>query len=137
MTYTYGVQFVDSKPEEVEDRGVITVEGAVAAFREFPFLEQLDDAQGLAAPTFPTVSFKCSEDGSALAIWSTEADEYEVYLEMLGRRVTIREGDFERIENTIRQFFGADRLRLFRELAQQPGAVVLRTLGARLRDLFA
>jgi hypothetical protein len=136
MTYTCGVQYVDNAADEVDERGSVTVEGAVSAFREFPFLEQLDQARSLEAPTFPTVSFRCSDDDSVLSIWSLEPDEFEVYLESSDRKVTVSESDTTRIESTIRKFFTGARVDLFKILAERPGAVVVRPLLARLRDIF-
>ena len=124
MRYTHDVQLVHFRHDQVESRGPVDAEGAVAAFRRFPFEEQLRQAASLPEPTFPTTTFRCEDDGAVLAIWSLELGRYEVYMELAGAKVTAEMDDAARVEAAIRDFLAGSRGELFEHLAGTPGAVV-------------
>ena len=87
--YTYDVQYVDFRTDQVKNMGSVDGPGAVSAFRSFPFIEQLQKAQALSEPTFPTISFRSGSDGAVLAVWSLEPNEYEIYFEQNQEKVTL------------------------------------------------
>ena len=135
MRYTDDVQLVHFHYDQVEPRGRVDAEGAVAAFRNFPFEEQLRQAASLPEPTFPTITFRCEDDGAVLSIWSLELGQYEVYKELAGANVTAEMDDAARVEAAIRDFFAGSRDELFEHLAGTKGAVVRgRGIWGRIRD---
>ena len=134
--YTCDVQFVDFRWDQTESRGTVDVTRALEEFRRFPFKEQLRKAATLREPTFPTVSFKSKPDAAALAVWSLKPDQYEVYYEQPGRKVTIESTDVADIERTIQRFFSGERGSLYSDLARYPGAVTVRSILDRLKVLF-
>lgn len=134
--YTYDVQYVDSATDQVKDMGPVDVVSAISAFRSFPFIEQLEKAKSLSAPTFPTISFRSGSDGAVLAVWSFEPDEYEIYLEQNDLKMTLGvRGELAPI-NAIQSFFSGSRAELYEHLAQQPGAVTERGIWNRIKSLF-
>src|SRR5215831_17623653 len=78
--YTYDIQYVDFRTDQLKEMGQVDAAGAVQAFRSFPFKEQLEKAKGLSEPTFLTISFRSHHDGAILALWSLEPNIYEIYL---------------------------------------------------------
>ena len=68
--YTYDVQYVDFRFDQVKEMGEIDIQGAVKAFRSFPFKEQQQKARSLSEATFPTIRFRSHPDKWVLAIWS-------------------------------------------------------------------
>lgn len=132
--YTYDVQYVDFRTDEVKDMGAVDAAGAVSAFRSFPFKEQLERAKTLSEPTFPTITFRSDE--AVLAVWSLEPDEYEIYLEQNEQKITLTvRGEALPIE-AIQLFFNGGRAELYERLAKQPGAVTQRGIWHRLKSLF-
>lgn len=137
FTYTHSVQFVDFPQDRVEERGPLTVDGAITAFRTFPYEEQQRKARSLQAPTFPTLSIRSAPDNAVLAIWSLEPDEYEVYMEREGQQVTSATTDGAWIEACIRAFFAGERASLFDTLSASSRAVTEIGLLDRIRSLFS
>jgi hypothetical protein len=133
--YTYDVQYVDFRTDQVKDMGAVDAVGAVSAFRSFPFKEQLEKAKTLSEPTFPTISFRSGSDEAVLAVWSLEPDEYEIYLEQNEQKVTLAvRGEAAPID-AIQSFFNGGRADLYERLAKQPGAVTQRGIWNRLKSL--
>jgi hypothetical protein len=60
-----------------------------------------------------------------------------MYLEQPGRKVTVETADTKRVEQTIRRFFSGERESLYLDLASYSGAVTVRSIIDRLKDLFA
>jgi hypothetical protein len=70
--FTYSIQKVDFFVDQVEDKGDIDLDGAIDAFQNFPFPEQLKQARERELTScLPTISFK-SDDGRTLAIWAED-----------------------------------------------------------------
>lgn len=134
--YTCDVQFVDFRSDQTEPRGTVDLNCAIEEFRSFPFKEQLRKAATLREPTFPTVSFKSSPDAAALAIWSLKPDQYDVYYEQPGRKVTIETSDVADIERTIQRFFSGERSALYSDLAKYPGAVTVHSILDHFKAFF-
>jgi hypothetical protein len=135
--YTYDVQYVDFRFDQVKEMGEIDAQGAVKAFRSFPFKEQLQKARSLSEPTFPTISFRSQPDKWALAIWSIESDLYDVYLEGDGKKVTVETRDQSFIVNAIERFFSGGRSDLYEQMAGRPGAVTAQRLWHRIVSMFS
>ena len=135
--YSHSVQLVHFRHDQVEERGEVSAEGAVSAFREFPFEEQIRQAETLPSPTFPTVSFRSQSDGSVLAVWSLEPGLYEVYLEADGKKVTAETTDAQYVEQAIRSFFSGGRAVLLERLSETPNAVTAsRGVWGWLKSMF-
>ena len=135
--YTYNVQYVDFRTDQVEEMGQVDAAGAVQAFRSFPFREQQEKARTLSEPTFPTISFQSKADGAVLAVWSLEPDAYEIYLENQGEKVTVETRGVGLVIQAIESFFGGSRADLYNQLANRPGAVTKRGFLNRLKSIFS
>jgi hypothetical protein len=135
--YTYDVQYVEFRFDELNEMGEIDAHGAVKAFRSFPFKEQQQKARALSEPTFPTITFRSNPDKWALAIWSLEPDLYEVYLEGNGMKVTVETRDQSFIVNVIERFFSGGHSELYEQLAGRPGAVIAQRLWHRIVSMFS
>jgi hypothetical protein len=130
--YTYDVQHVDFRFDQVKEMGEIDAQEAVKAFRSFPFKEQHQKARSLSKPTFPTISFRSRADKWTLAIWSIEPDLYNVYLEGDWKNVTVETPDQSFIVNAIERFFSGGRSDLYEQMAGRPGAVTAQRLWRRI-----
>jgi hypothetical protein len=130
------VQLAHFRWDQIEERGPVDAGGAVKAFREFPFKEQQQKANGLDEPTFPTVAYRSKDDGAVLSVWSLEPDSYELYMETEGEKVTVTEDDTAPIEEAIGAFFDGHRRDLFERLAHRKGALVKRGVVGWARRLF-
>ena len=135
-TYTHDVQLARFRWDQVEERGPIDVEGAIEAFRGFPFRQEQEVARSLPEPTFPTVSFRSHPDGAVLAIWSLEPGEFEVHLEADRVNVTVPERDPGQIEAAIRHFFAGERRPLLRGSAAQRQPRADSGIAGRLKSWF-
>ena len=135
--YTYDVQYVDFRFDQVKEMGEIDAQGAIKAFRSFPFKEQQQKARALSEPKFPTISFRSHTDKWTLAIWSLEPDLYEVYLEGDGKKVTVETREQSFIVNMIERFFSGSRSELYEQLAGRPGAVTAQRLWHRIVSMFS
>ena len=135
--YTYDVQYVDFRTDQVKEMEQVDAAGAVNAFRSFPFNEQQEKARNLPEPTFPTISFRSQADGAVLAVWSLEPDVYEIYLENEGEKVTVATGQESNVIESITSFFAGDRSDLYNRLATSPGAVTKRGFLNRLKSIFS
>ncbi len=72
MTFTYNIQKVDFFVDQFEDKGQINLDGAMEAFQNFPFADQLKQARERELTScLPTISFK-SNDGKILGIWAQD-----------------------------------------------------------------
>jgi len=134
--YSYDVQYVDFRTDHVKNMGPVDGPSAVTAFRSFPVKEQLQKAQALSEPTFPTIAFRSHSDGAVLAVWSLEPNEYEIYLEQDQQKVTLPVKGEAAPVDAIEAFFRGSRAELYQRLAQQPGAVVQQGVWNRLKALF-
>ena len=135
--YSHDVQLVHFAWDQVEERGPVDADAAVAAFRNFPFEAQQLEARSLPEPTFPTVTFRSQGESAVLSIWSLEPRSFEVYLDVNAGKLTVEETSSERIEAIIRDFFSGDQSRLHERLSTMRGAVVQRPgLLNRLKALF-
>ena len=134
--YTYNLQYVDFRTDQVKEMGPVDAAGAIKAFASFPFKEQLEKAQGLPEPTFPTISFRSHDDGAALAVWSLEPNVYEIYMENKGEKVTLNSKGDDLVIEAIGSFFSGSRSELFNRLSSVPGAVTKRGFLNRLNLFF-
>jgi hypothetical protein len=63
LTITCNIQKVDFFVDQIEDKGLVDLIGAIDAFQNFPFEDQLQQAaQRELTSCFPTISFKSSDD---------------------------------------------------------------------------
>ena len=122
--YTYDVQYAEFDWNQVKEMGSIDVAGAIKAFSTFPFIEEYEKANSLPEGTAPTISFRSQSDKAILSIWLMEPGLYEVYMEDKGKKVTVETSNEQFITETIESFFGNSRSDLFKQLANQPGAVI-------------
>lgn len=140
--YSYDVQYVDFQWDEIKEMGQVDADGAIKAFHSFPFKEQHEKADKIlkenadAGPTYPTISFRSKGDNATLAIWSTELNKYEVYLENENRKVTVETKNADFIVETIKDFFSGNRLDLFKRLSKEPGADTILGFWERLKSFF-
>jgi len=135
--YTYDIQYVDFRTDQLKEMGQVDAAGAVQAFRSFPFKEQLEKAKGLSEPTFLTISFRSHHDGAILALWSLEPNIYEIYMENNAEKVTVDTKGEELVVEAINSFFSGSRSDLYKRLSSSPGAVTKRGLVNRLKSLFS
>ncbi|HEY9436852.1 MAG TPA: hypothetical protein VI260_35800 [Blastocatellia bacterium] len=135
--YTYDVQYVDFRYDQVKEMGEVDTQGAVKAFHAFPFKEQQLKARSLSEATYPTISFRAHPDKWTLSIWSLEPDLYEVYLEGKGKKVTVETRDQSFIVNAIERFFSGGRSELYEQMAGRPGAVTSQRLWDRIVSMFS
>ncbi|MBK8812726.1 MAG: hypothetical protein IPN69_18615 [Acidobacteria bacterium] len=135
--YNYNIQYVDFRWDEKEEMGQIDAVGAVNAFRTFPFPEQYQKAKTLPEPTAPTLSFVSQGDGAILSVWSHEPNEYELYLENAGEKITVETKGESLIVESINSFFAGSRKDLFNRLASEPSAVTKRGFFNTIRSFFS
>ena len=136
-TYTHDVQLARFRWDQVEERGAIDAEGAIEAFRAFPFRQEQEAARSLPEPTFPTVSFRSHPDGAVLSVWSLEPGEFEVHLEAGKVQVTVSERDPARIEEAIHHFFAGNRQPLLSGIPSDRDAVPRSGILGRLKGLLS
>ena len=127
--YTYDVQYVDFRWDQVKEMGEVGVDDAVNAFLSFPFKEQLDKADQMlgddpnAEPTSPTISFRSESDDASLAVWAMDSDSYEVYFESQDKKVTVETNHSDFIVEAIKEFFSGSHADLFQRLSGERVAV--------------
>jgi hypothetical protein len=72
LTITYNIQKVDFFVDQIEEKVQVDLDGAIDAFQNFPFEDQLKQAaQRELTSCLPTISFKNS-DGKTLGIWAQD-----------------------------------------------------------------
>jgi hypothetical protein len=71
-------QFVDSPVEKSAPGGTVPADGLVDAFRAFPYAEEIQRARAMTSATFPTLIFRRQSDGEEIAIWSTDAEVFDL-----------------------------------------------------------
>jgi len=135
--YNYNVKYVNFRWDEKKEMGQIDAAGAINAFRTFPFLEQQEKAKTLPEPTAPTLSFVSQGDSAILSVWSYEPNEYELYLENTGEKVTVETKGESLIVESINSFFAGSRKDLFNRLASEPSAVTKRGFLNTIKSFFS
>jgi len=112
MTFTYNIQKVDFFVDQIEDKGQIDLDGAIDAFQNFRFADQLKQADERELTScLPTISFK-SNDGKTLGIWAQDDKGFFLHYDN-GSKVSefFLSNDFEKnpeglvAEEFIEQFF--------------------------------
>ncbi len=124
--YTYNVQYAAFRWDQVQERGLVDVKGAVEAFRAFPFRDEFKKGSQVSAPpgpTAPTISFRSHSDGAVLAVWMVGLELYEVYLQEGGEKVRNETSEEPLIIEAIEAFFAGSRADLIRHLGHLPSCV--------------
>ncbi len=79
MTFTWNIQKIDFFTDQVEEKGLITLESAIKEFQKFPWKEQLKKAEEREmTSTFPTITF-VNDKKQSLGIWTTNLDYFEIF----------------------------------------------------------
>lgn len=137
MEYIHTEQYVDHKWDEKKIFGSVNVSQAIQAFQNYPYADQLRKAPTIQQPTFPTISFECSEDASVLAIWSLSPGNYEIYHRSpTGKQYTIEVSDTDYIVEVIEIYFSNDREKLKVELENHKGVVIAGGFFKKMMSLF-
>lgn len=78
-SYDVTFQLVDSPVDESRPGGTIGADKLIEAFREFPFADEIKRAQAMTdVATFPTITFKRQSDADEVAIWTDNADRFDL-----------------------------------------------------------
>jgi hypothetical protein len=130
-------QYVDYKWDQHKEFGNVSVREAVNAFNAYPYKEQLEKAQTLSQPTFPTISFECAEDGSVIAIWSLVPGQFEVFHQTSkSKKITIETDNKKYIEHLIELYFSGERQSLEKEMSEDKTATIVTSFWQKIMSVF-
>jgi hypothetical protein len=77
-TFDVTFQLVDSPVDKSVPGGSIGGDALVGVFRDFPFANEI--ARAKEGATSPTIAFKRQSDGEEIAIWTENAETFELAL---------------------------------------------------------
>ncbi|HKP03919.1 MAG TPA: hypothetical protein VJU77_11245 [Chthoniobacterales bacterium] len=103
--YDVTVQLVDSSVDESGPGGEIAADKLVEAFHKFPFAEEV--ARGLAMEdgvTFPTIIFKRQSDAEEIAIWTENADRFDLCFVHGGKKRFLNNQSKDEVETILCRF---------------------------------
>lgn len=69
-------QLVDSPVDRSESGGSVASDGLVGVFHDFPFAKEIERAKEGA--TFPTITFRRQSDGEEVAVWTDNAEMFDL-----------------------------------------------------------
>jgi hypothetical protein len=77
--FIHNVLFARTSPDEVEERGLITRDQAIALFRTFPFQIELEARERDPNLMVPTITLKDQSSNRALVIWSEMVGKFVIW----------------------------------------------------------
>ena len=78
-SYDVTFQLVDSPTDQSKPGGTVAADRLIEAFRGFPFAEEVKRAESIKdGATFPTITFRRNSDGEAIAIWTSNAKQFDL-----------------------------------------------------------
>jgi hypothetical protein len=101
-TFEVTFQLVDSPLDKGESGGVVGGASLVGVFRDFPFAKEI--ARAKQGATFPTITFKRQSDGEVVAVWTVDAQNFDLCLVKDGKRSFLNNQKKEEVETILTHF---------------------------------
>jgi hypothetical protein len=112
-TYNVRFQLVDSPADQSKSGGSVDDDGLVSEFRKFPFADEVKRAETIKGDVnFPTLTFKRESDGEEIAIWTENAERFDLCLVRDSTRNYLRNQTKAEVEAILVKFKTASLLDL-------------------------
>ncbi len=95
-------QLVDSPVDKSENGGSVAGDGLVGVFRDFPFAKEI--ARAKEGATFPTITFRRQGDGEEVAVWTDNAELFDLCLVKDGKKSFLNKRSKAQVEEILLRF---------------------------------
>lgn len=95
-------QLVDSPVDKSASGGTVGGDSLVGTFRDFPFAKEI--ARAKKGATFPTITFRRMSDSEKVAVWTDNADTFDLCLVKDGKKSFLNSRSKDQVEEILTRF---------------------------------